>query len=218
MWLFSHRTASYGSGHWYEGGGLIRPVFLLARPRLYLVTRSVTCPPESDRANIRIGFAVQNDGDTAAHPHAMLRLRRLGPDDALVGDTGMQPLPVLAAGQAASHAMPLRLLFLPPALWDVNAPAMYRLTVTVCSGGPAARVVVSPNTTVVAATVPPPSCWSTDVVNVTVGFRSVRWDVAGLHLNSRRQQLRGFSNHNSFAGLGVRPTPKPLPCAGPSSI
>ena len=28
--------ASYGSGHWYEGGGIFRPVVLVARPRLYL--------------------------------------------------------------------------------------------------------------------------------------------------------------------------------------
>jgi beta-galactosidase len=37
-----------------------------------------------------------------------------------------------------------------------------------------------------------------------VGVRSVRWDaINGAFINEQRVKLRGFCNHNNFAGLGM---------------
>lgn len=43
-----------------------------------------------------------------------------------------------------------------------------------------------------------------DNVTTLTGFRSTRWDAnAGFYLNGNNFNLRGFSHHNSMAGLGV---------------
>ena len=41
-------------------------------------------------------------------------------------------------------------------------------------------------------------------MNVTVGFKRVEWNAdTGFLLNGEGFRLRGFSHHNSFAGVGV---------------
>ena len=43
-----------------------------------------------------------------------------------------------------------------------------------------------------------------DNVTTLTGFRSTRWDAnTGFYLNGNNFNLRGFSHHNSMAGLGV---------------
>jgi beta-galactosidase/beta-glucuronidase len=48
-----------------------------------------------------------------------------------------------------------------------------------------------------------------DTKNVTVGVRSVRWDaINGAFLNEQQVKLRGFCNHNNFAGVGMGVPPR----------
>jgi hypothetical protein len=43
-----------------------------------------------------------------------------------------------------------------------------------------------------------------DTKNTTVGIRSMRWDaINGFFLNEQHVKLRGFCNHNNFAGVGM---------------
>jgi len=42
-----------------------------------------------------------------------------------------------------------------------------------------------------------------DEVLQTVGFRSLSWPLGGLSLNGETLQLRGFSEHNDFGGVGT---------------
>lgn len=49
----------------------------------------------------------------------------------------------------------------------------------------------------------------TDSVNSTLGIRSLLWDAAdGLHVNDQSVKLRGFCNHESFAGVGAAIAPR----------
>ena len=68
-------------------------------------------------------------------------------------------------------------------LWSVPRPYLYRLVTTVIddhSGG------------------------VLDVVNSSIGVRSVRFDAEqGLFLNEQHVKIRGFCNHNSFTGVGM---------------
>ena len=42
-----------------------------------------------------------------------------------------------------------------------------------------------------------------DMVEASVGFRTIDFDAESFSLNGHRLKLRGFSHHNSFGGLGV---------------
>ena len=87
----------------------------------------------------------------------------------------------LAAGAVLAVRAP-RLALGNPARWSVRRPATYTLRTAVHVLGAA----------------------PVDAVNTTVGFREARFDAsAGFFLNGEHVVLRGFSDHNSFAGVGV---------------
>lgn len=68
-------------------------------------------------------------------------------------------------------------------LWSVPRPYLYRLVTTVIDDQ-SGRVL--------------------DVVNSSIGVRSVRFDAEqGLFLNEQHVKIRGFCNHNSFTGVGM---------------
>jgi hypothetical protein len=65
-------------------------------------------------------------------------------------------------------------------LWSVARPYLHTLVTAVTVGGQAY-----------------------DTVNSTVGFRSVTWDPqTGLYINDQAVKMRGFCDHESFAGVG----------------
>ena len=68
-------------------------------------------------------------------------------------------------------------------LWQIQNPVLYQLT---------AEVTVSGSTQPV------------DTVNITTGFRSLRYDAAqGMFLNDQYTKVRGFCDHNDFANFGM---------------
>ena len=74
-------------------------------------------------------------------------------------------------------------------LWSVGRPYLYTLV---------ARVALA------AA---PRGAY--DAVNTTVGVRRIVWDPAhGLMLNTEKIKMRGFCNHESFAGVGAAIPPR----------
>jgi len=65
-------------------------------------------------------------------------------------------------------------------LWSVPRPYLHTLVTTVTVGGEVY-----------------------DAVNSTIGFRSVTWDPqTGLYINNQAVKMRGFCDHESFAGVG----------------
>ena len=65
-------------------------------------------------------------------------------------------------------------------VWSVARPYLYTLVTTLSVNGQVA-----------------------DSVNTTFGIRSVRWSAEqGLMLNEQKVKLRGFCNHENFAGVG----------------
>ena len=85
-------------------------------------------------------------------------------------------------------------------LWDIADPTLYALKATLCTG----VAVESPDRNATNTTAQEPrtsrsahitgaGCYTTlDVLNSSVGFRSIRWNTSGMHLNERRVQLRGL--------------------------
>ena len=69
-----------------------------------------------------------------------------------------------------------------PELWSIPRPYLYTISVTLTTSD---GVVL-------------------DMVNTTLGIRSVLWDpMEGAFINQQPTKLRGFCNHNNFAAVGM---------------
>lgn len=174
--------ASYGSEHWYGGGGLIRPVHLVHVGPQAFVEGGVWLPPElpaGGTTTVAASAEWENAAAAAATGVVLFEVRDAA--GAVVASAQSAPAPAPGGGArtvvcAAPLALPASV-----ALWSPAAPALYSLTATLLVGGA-----------------------PVDAVNATVGFRRTTWDPAtGFSINGVGIKQRGFSHHNSFAGVGV---------------
>jgi len=87
---------------------------------------------------------------------------------------------VAVPGDGSFVPVSANLSFTDAELWSIPRPYLYTLVTSLSVGG---------------ATV--------DAVNTTVGVRSLAWDPnSGLFVNTQPVKMRGFCNHESFAGVG----------------
>eukprot|EP00755_Sulcionema_specki_P011606 Sspe_Gene.49409::Locus_26619_Transcript_1_1_Confidence_1.000_Length_2869::g.49409::m.49409/K01190/lacZ; beta-galactosidase len=166
--------ASFGSGHWYEGGGIYRPVRLVVLPPLHFTADGVFVSPESDGTVIKASAEVE----------AFAKESTVSVTFELFTDDGEVVARNTTASTAFGSTPRTVACELRPTvkigLWSVQQPRTYRIVATVGS----------------------------DRVERTVGFRTVVWSNKGFSLNGVGFKLRGFSHHNSFAGVGVAMSPR----------
>lgn len=182
--------ASYGSGHWYEGGGIFRPVQLVHVPSAHVVFDGLFVTPEDDgsgvvrpsveiemthvdrraTANVVVSLTLEdsNTNETLARNTSNVLLLRADEDETtIIDDVVLRPSRVLSA-------------------WSSHSPKLYRIRASL------------------AATSSDNATTTVDEVEVLVGFRRTSWSsVSGFSLNDERVPLRGFSHHHSIGGLGV---------------
>lgn len=178
--------ASFGSGHWYEGGGIYRPVHLVHVAPTHITRDGLFVPPEGDGSLIRASAELETTGpDTAASVRFSLFE---------VGGFGSTPPIAIAMSEKTSvpaegrHTVTVSALIKPPAgaikQWTTKRPQTYSVL---------AEVLVD-NKVV-------------DSVHTTVGFRTTTFSGAAgtppFTLNNQPLHFRGFSHHNSIGGLGV---------------
>jgi beta-galactosidase/beta-glucuronidase len=80
-----------------------------------------------------------------------------------------------------------------PSLWSIKQPSTYTLCTRIFHNETHAD---GTNTTIGNEA-------AVDGINTTIGFREATFNATGFYLNSKKVILRGFSDHNSFAGVGV---------------
>ena len=176
--------ASFGSEHWYGGGGIIRAVTLVRAPPQSFVESGIFVAAELAAGSDDVATASAEWQDvTGDSSLASVRFDIWGPGGVLLASNTTAPVRPLFNGTALSG--PVQLRFAPGALryWGTSSPALYTATATLVlqAGGVAV-----------------------DAINTTVGFRRTLWDGAtGFYLNGAPLKQRGFSHHNSFAGVGV---------------
>eukprot|EP00117_Sycon_ciliatum_P049000 scpid35265/ scgid34812/ Beta-galactosidase; Lactase len=175
--------ATFGSGHWYEGGGIYRRTHLTRTGHTHFTHDGVFVSPQ-----------VSSAGSTPSVIQASAELETTGGESAvstvrvlfnLLDSAGK----VLASNTSASVRVAGNATTLVSAtlhatgisLWSVQTPTLYVVRVQALDG---ASTVI-------------------DNVNISTGFRNSVWSSAGLELNSESFKLRGFSHHNSFTGVGV---------------
>lgn len=201
--------ASYGSGHWcvaaalyalprpphanvsrcrYEGGGIYRPTKLVHTEALHVAPDGLFARTSASRSGASTwqgtaapSVTVFNNGSLPAQATATFTLYDAA--GAAVGSAGTAAaVAVPAHGGVATLEASTPIVVAGVALWSVQTPTLYTMSVELSSG---------------------------DAVTAAVGFREAAWSADdGFALNGRRLELRGFSNHNSFAGQGVAVAPR----------
>eukprot|EP01052_Picozoa_sp_SAG31_P001981 SAG31_NODE_66_length_28567_cov_30.222698_22_plen_378_part_00 len=198
----------WGSGHWYEGGGIIRAVTLEWLPPVHFVTGGVFVSPELG-ADGTIFASAELESRTAAETTAKYSaavsfvlstldgtLVAHNTSAPVVVGSGTPPVVVSCSLSSIAAALPIK-------LWDTFS---YSANKTIHA--PMGLYVMSFTLHITASTKASGfNRTTTDVVvvdraNVTAGFRTTKWKQK-FWLNGHQTQLRGFSHHDNFAGVGV---------------
>ena len=185
------------TGWWYEGGGVFRNSFLISSSRVRIPSHGVFVAshvPNASGSNF-VYPSLPREGITARTATLTVRVHvDIDHGSGIVTNSTMATQVTFtvfnrAGRQVASRTsrpghLPANIsstLTLEQAqVWSVARPYLYTLTTTVRVGGCVA-----------------------DRVNTSFGIRNVRWSPdEGLMLNEQRVKLRGFCNHENFAGVG----------------
>ena len=183
--------ASFGSGHWYEGGGIYRPVHLVhIASKTRIVHNGVFVSPETDGSIItasveleQISGAKYIDADNSSDIVAVSFTLRKANSKIVVATNTTAYLTPKKSGTTIVTA----LLFPHSTVdrWSVHEPNLYIMRADVI------RTIKGKSDIV-------------DSQEVDVGFRTTSWkNHDNFQLNKERFKLRGFSHHNSIGGLGV---------------
>ncbi|MEA1648653.1 beta-galactosidase GalA [Nitrospirillum sp. BR 11164] len=164
-------------GWWYEGGGLYRPVRIVKRDPVHIVTDGVYAHPvpRGDGWILPVEVTAYNAGKTAA---AMTVVSTLEDADGRVVASGQAPVTIPSLDRGVAR---LDLPVASPRLWSVEAPTLYRVQTRLMAGDRCA-----------------------DAVTTTCGFRTTRFDKdKGFFLNGRALKIKGVCVHQDHAGVGT---------------
>ena len=189
--------ASYGSGHWYEGGGIQRRVWLMeTNGPARLVTDGGFAPTPvvtATTARVQPTAEVTVPSFSASAPCTVTVKWHLR--EAVSGSlvaSGTSKSESVAAGATVLLAATAPLVVARPLLWSVKSPTLYTLTTELWaisnhdqnSSATASASVLCDNT------------------NTSIGLRAIKWDQQGFHLNGETTRIRGFSHHSDFGAVG----------------
>ncbi len=170
-------------GHWYEGGGIYRHVYLTALSPVHAAqwgSYVVSTVPNGDQgadgeADLAIQTIVENGGPRTADCEVDSEI--IAPNGRVLA-TLKSPEHVGANGRREVHQSTV----IPqPKLWSVDSPRLYQLRTTIREGGKAV-----------------------DFTTTTFGIRTIRFDAdKGFFLNGHHVEIQGVANHQDFAGVGI---------------
>ncbi|MBB6251134.1 beta-galactosidase GalA [Nitrospirillum iridis] len=164
-------------GWWYEGGGLYRPVRIVKRDPVHIVTDGVFAHPVPEGGGwvLPVEVTAYNAGTEAA---ALTVVSSLEDADGRVLVGGRTPVSVPSLERAVAR---LDLRVAAPRLWSVETPTLYRVRTDLMADD--RRV---------------------DSVVTTCGFRAARFDKdKGFFLNGQPLKIKGVCVHQDHAGVGT---------------
>ena len=178
-------------GWWYEGGGIYRNVHLVKTSPVHVPWGGVyvqswfktdpatgksflTDSPEGP-AHLRIQTTAANKGSTTSD--VKVRVKILDPAGKQVAE-GTQSLKVVPMGEQTGS---IEATLKTPQLWSLDQPLLYTAVVDLEADGKAA-----------------------DHFEQTFGVRTIQFDPnLGFLLNGKSMKIRGASNHQDHAGVGI---------------
>jgi beta-galactosidase len=170
-------------GHWYEGGGIYRHVYLTDMAPLHVApwgTYAISEVPNGDEgasaeAKLTLRTMVKNDGAVPAQCQVVSRI--MGPGGKLLTTLGDE----LRVGSDDQQEVVQHAVLQHPRLWSLQSPQLYQLHTTILQDG---RPV--------------------DSTKTTFGIRTIRFDAdKGFFLNGQHIEIQGAANHQDFAGVGI---------------
>lgn len=162
-------------GWWYEGGGIYRHVWLIETPRIYTLPEDTfirtKVDPEHKSAVICLETTVYNDADADEEISVVYQIK--APDGkSLKTIESREKLPKNSEAVVRTQTELVNV-----SLWDIQNPALYRLTVTL----------------------PGNLKWE-----IAFGLRTACFDPErGFLLNGVPVKLKGVCMHQDHAGIGV---------------
>ena len=170
-------------GHWYEGGGIYRHVYLHATSPLhvrnygtYVIAKVPNGNDGADaEAELTVQTALENNETAPANCEVISEI--FGPNGSLL-KTIKSTEAVAANGQSD---LVQNTILERPKLWSVESPCLYQLRTTVLRDG---RPV--------------------DSTATTFGIRTIFFDAdRGFFLNGKHVKIYGVANHQDFPGVGI---------------
>ncbi|MGG4553926.1 beta-galactosidase GalA [Paenibacillus humicus] len=170
--------ATVSEGWWYEGAGIYRHVWLTKTAPVHIAHRGIWVNPirqEAGRWLTNVETTIRNETEAAVEYQLISRVEQA--DGNIVAEE-------LASGSCAagqSLAVTQDLPIEHPALWDVDAPHLYKLySILVLNGE------------------------EVDTAVTNYGYRTIRiCPDTGFYLNDRPLKIKGTCNHQDHAGVGV---------------
>lgn len=183
------RTGEPQNSRWYTGGGLYRPVKLIATsPDLYFERHGlwVTTPEVSDEeAKVVVNLETRS---RTKDQYFLADIELRGPK----GEVAFARRDTVRVNRKWKHReYALDTITLPrPALWDVDNPARYTASVALRRPGKAA---------------------AEDSLAVKFGIRTAEFSPEfGFKLNGKKLLLKGIANHHTLGALGAAAYPRAI--------
>jgi hypothetical protein len=167
--------ATFGSGHWYEGGGIFRPVQLVSVPSRHFVEGGLFADPSTDGTTVNVSIELSHlnslpqPADSSAQA-TRVSLRLVDRDTNIVVAETTTEISGSVGTAVLKPSIVLR-------RWGPSSPEVYTLAARTSTG---------------------------DALNLSFAARTFDWtSMPGKAvLNREVVELKGFSHHISFAGLG----------------
>ena len=172
--------ATLEEGWFYEGGGIYRNVWLEKSDPLHVAPFGTFVYADMqtpyDEITVNVETTVDNKGNTPAS--YKVRSRLIGPDGK---ETVLPESPEMTLLGKESGVSKASVRLVDPVLWDIQAPAMYKVVTEVVKDG---KVV--------------------DTDETMTGFRDICFDAdKGFFINGRSVKLKGVNMHQDHPGVGA---------------
>ncbi len=169
--------ASEYEGWWYEGGGIYRHVWLIKTDRLHVARfgTSVSTPEVSEKeATVRIKTTIENE---LKQDKIIILISKIVNSKEIVIDTETSSHII---GPHSKVEISQTGVIKNPLLWSPETPNLYKVLTEVQENG---KIV--------------------DNYITKFGVRTIEFNRNGFFLNGKLYPVKGTSNHQDFAGVGV---------------
>ena len=223
--LAVYTDATYGTGWWYEGGGLYRNVRLIRTAPVHFSIGATDAAvfarapdASASAATLLVSADITNSGAAARRACVTHTLTYEG---VVVGSA--QASTAAAVHPGAEARAEATIAITSPKRWSIPHPHLYTLRSTLgpCQGVSGGRPTASArpragigaganahahprdvSAVLAASGAGAGVVW--DAVNTTVGIRSLAYTPdAGFFINEQHVKIRGFCDHNNFGAVGM---------------
>jgi hypothetical protein len=190
--------ASFGSGHWYEGGGIQRRCYLMhASGPAFFNTDGLFAQTEKSAVTAEAASIVSRAEVSTANPsltnvYVGVRWTLLGPDGSKAGDSSVTPSvhvdPDPKSGSSTELGGSPAIVVTNPKMWSVKKPTLYTLVAELLWTNSEEDNAVPDVPKVI------------DTIRTKIGLRAIDWtdENAGFKLNEEPLHIRGFSYGSFF--------------------